>query len=219
MVEDPAYHTGQFVVGCGCLYVLLAVVRNEFVSDEEIWAVNMAAKLIDDYIIIPAAIGLLITGLVYSVFTKWGFFKFNWITVKYIIAVISSLFGAFFLGPWVNGMEAMSKLQGLAILQNEVYLRYALLISYFGLLQFLLITVMVVISVLKPWKRGKNKKGVQAGTQPRPTSATSLTFPPCDAAHEGKTRRGIHGLRGDAPDEDILNYDDVDDPEPFAWPP
>lgn len=73
-------------------------------------------KIIDDFIIIPAALGSLITGLIISWFTNWGFFKFNWVTVKWIVTVSSILFDTFWLGPWLNGMAAISQAERLLAL-------------------------------------------------------------------------------------------------------
>ncbi len=35
----------------------------------------LVLKFIDDFIIIPAANGCLLTGLIYSIWTNWGFFQ------------------------------------------------------------------------------------------------------------------------------------------------
>ncbi len=146
-------------IGAAASMVLLSFMRNHISNGEELWAVNMSVKLIDDYIVIPAAMGSLITGLLFSWLTNWGFFKFNWIIIKYIINISAVLFGTFYLGPWTNGMEAISKVEGLLALQNTVYLHHAEMIRYFGTLQALVLIFAAFISVIKPWsKRGKIKE-------------------------------------------------------------
>lgn len=138
-------------IGAAVSMLLLIFVRGHVATGDELWAVNVSVKLIDDYIIIPSAIGCLITGILFSGFTNWGFFKFNWIIVKYIINIAAILFGTFFLGPWVNGMEAIAKVERLAALQNTTYLSYYQMNAYFGALQALLLIVAAIISVFKPW--------------------------------------------------------------------
>jgi len=146
-------------VGTAISMILLAFVRGHISNGDELWAVNTSIKLLDDFIIIPSAFGCLITGILFSWLTNWGFFKFNWIIVKYIINIAAILFGTFFLGPWVNGMEAISETERLSALQNTTYLQYAKMNIYFGTLQALTLIVAVFISVLKPWgKREKIKK-------------------------------------------------------------
>ncbi|SHK46865.1 DUF2269 family protein [Desulforamulus aeronauticus] len=143
-------------IGAAVSMMLLAFVRGHISNGDELWAVNISIKLLDDFIIIPSAIGCLITGILFSWLTNWGFFKFNWIVVKYIINIAAILFGTFFLGPWVNGMEAISKVERLLSLQNVTYLHYAKMNIYFGTLQALILILAVFISVFKPW--GKKKR-------------------------------------------------------------
>lgn len=147
-------------IGAAASMLLLASFRGQISNGDELWAFNASIKLIDDFIIIPSAIGCLITGILFSWLTNWGFFKFRWIIVKYVITVGAILFGTFYLGTWVNGMEAISNVERLSALQNDTYLQYAKLNFYFGSLQAFLLVVAAFISVFKPWgKRGESKKG------------------------------------------------------------
>ena len=59
----------------------------------ELYGINLSMKFIDYFIIIPGAVGLLLTGLVYSVFTNWGWLKHNWIIVKWIINLFGVICG------------------------------------------------------------------------------------------------------------------------------
>lgn len=141
----------SFWVGAGFCMVLLAFVKGYVTNGDELWAVNKSIKLIDDFIIIPSALGCFITGILFSSLTNWGFFKHKWITVKYVITFAAILFGTFFLGPWVNGMEAISSLEGIQSLQDPSYMHYAEMNKYFGPLLAVILTVTLFISVLKPW--------------------------------------------------------------------
>lgn len=146
-------------IGAAVSMVLLNLVRGHISSGDEIWAVNVSIKLLDDYIIIPSAFGCLITGFLFSLLTNWGFLKFNWVIVKYIINITAILFGTFFLGPWVNGMESISKVERLAALQNPVYLHAIKMNAAFGAIQAFTLIFAAFISVFKPWgKRDKPQK-------------------------------------------------------------
>lgn len=147
-------------IGAAASMVLLSFFRGQITNGDELWAVHASIKMIDDFIIIPSAIGCLVTGILFSWLTNWGFFKFPWIIVKYVITIGAILFGTFYLGTWVNGMEAISKVERLAALENSTYLQYAKLNLYFGSLQAFTLIVAAFISVFKPWgKRGVIKKG------------------------------------------------------------
>ena len=117
---------------------------------------NVAMKFVDDFIIIPGAMGALFTGLVYSIWTNWGFFKYRWVTVKWIITLYGVLFGTFFLGPWLNGMEAISRAVGASAATDPAYLRNLTMNRWWGLFQVATITAAMIVSTVKPW--GKAKK-------------------------------------------------------------
>lgn len=121
---------------------------------------DAAMRFIDDYIIIPGAMGALFTGLAYSIWTNWGFFTHRWVTVKWVITLYGVLFGTFFLGPWLNGMEDISRLAGAAASKDPVYLHNLVMNRWWGLVQVASLACAMVVSTLKPWgkaKTGKNK--------------------------------------------------------------
>ena len=49
-------------VGTGISMMLLAIINGHIQNGDELYAVNASIKQLDDYIIIPAAFGSLITG-------------------------------------------------------------------------------------------------------------------------------------------------------------
>lgn len=138
-------------IGAALSMVLLNFVKGHPVNGDELYAVNASLKLLDDFIIIPSAIGCLVTGLLFSWLTNWGFTKFYWVIVKLMGNIATVLFGTFFLGPWVNGMEAISKVERILSLQNPTYLHYAKMNAYFGSFQAAFLIALVFISVFKPW--------------------------------------------------------------------
>jgi len=154
-------------VGAAICMVLLTLAKRRPVSGDEIYAVNASLKILDDYIIIPAALGSLLTGLLFSCFTNWGFFKFNWITVKWFFTVASILSGTFFLGPWNNTAVSISYTERLFSLDNPVYLHCKLMLSIFGVLQAAVLIFLVFISVLKPWGNAKQGRRAKKGSKKR----------------------------------------------------
>lgn len=115
--------------------------------------ITRAMKFIDDFVIIPGALGTLITGMAYSVWTNWGFFRHRWITVKWIITAAGILFGTFFLGPWTNGMEEAARLMGDRALLDSGFLHCHTMNGIFGPLQVGSLVFALFISSLKPWKK------------------------------------------------------------------
>jgi hypothetical protein len=119
----------------------------------ELYGMLRAAKFIDDFLIIPGAIGSLLTGLIYSIWTNWGFFRHRWITVKWVINVGGILFGTFFLGVWLNSLPPLAEQLGLDALADPLFIRNRMLNLVFGGIQMLSLIFALVISVIKPWSR------------------------------------------------------------------
>ncbi len=86
----------------GVLALTVVLLFTRPMTPEGIYIRSYCVKLIDDILIIPGGIGLLVTGIVYGIWSKWGFFKHRWITVKWIITAFMVILGAFALGNWVK---------------------------------------------------------------------------------------------------------------------
>ena len=113
--------------------------------------------IIENYLVIPGAMGNLLLGFAYGFFTKWGFFKHTWVMLKWILTVLVILFGIFFLGPWLTGILDMLKPHDPSVLSGEVLQNYIRL-SKLGSLQIVILLFMVYLSVFKPFKKRKNKQ-------------------------------------------------------------
>lgn len=97
----------------------------------------------------------MLTGVVYGVWSKWGFFKHNWITVKWILTVLMVLFGTFAMGPWVNdNVYPIDELFRYTT-DDNVFAQNVFLTMICGIIQTICLLLVVVISVFKPWKKKK----------------------------------------------------------------
>lgn len=142
-------------VGGGLTLVLMQATLKA-TSGGELYGLLRAAKFVDDFIIIPGAVGSLLTGLLYSVFTNWGFFKHHWITVKWVINIGGVIFGTFWLGEWLNGMPPIAGTLGLEALADPTYNHFHDMNQLWGSVQVSTLVFAVVISVLKPWGKQRS---------------------------------------------------------------
>ena len=143
----------QWIGAAVCLALMNAFMKAS--DGTELYGINLSMKFIDDLIIVPGAIGSLLTGLLYAIFTNWGWLKHNWIIIKWLINIFGVIFGTFWLGPWVNGLAPISKTQGLGALSNPAYLNNHHMVLFWGTFQLLTLVFAVFISTLKPWKKRK----------------------------------------------------------------
>jgi uncharacterized membrane protein len=143
----------------GAVALLLLYFLKRGVSDGGIlFGINQSIHHVDMMVVvIPGAFGCLITGLIYSIFSNWGFFKHNWLIFKWIVTVVAIIFGTFWLGPWETNMMEISGRLGISALTNQEYLYNQKMNLIFGGLQCVLLMCTIFISVLKPWKKKKAK--------------------------------------------------------------
>jgi hypothetical protein len=111
----------------------------------------LAIKLIDDVVIIGSAGGALLTGLLLSWKTKWGFFTWFWVSFKLIATVVMVVFGATCLGPWIDEAAAIAGSEGLQALDNAAYWLNSNLALICGSMQVALLAFILFISIFKPW--------------------------------------------------------------------
>lgn len=142
-------------IGGGLALVIILFSVNA-ANGDELYMKSRVIQIIDDFLIIPGATASFLIGIIYGVWTNWGFFKHRWITVKWILTVVQILFGTFVLGPWVNeNVEIASQLRD-AAMSDSVFLHNIQMSKIWGTTQVvILVLTFIVISVQKPWKTKK----------------------------------------------------------------
>ncbi len=119
----------------------------------ELYARNMALIYIDSFIIIPSAVGVLLTGLFYAQFTKWGYVKYYWVISKWFSTLVFVLVGFLWIVPWLNRLKETSMiLRDQMIIDPSFAAPMFLHIAMAGA-QALLVLIIVILSVFKPWGR------------------------------------------------------------------
>jgi hypothetical protein len=117
----------------------------------DLYAVDHAIALLDNWVVVPSAFGSLLAGLLWSWLTKWGFFKYRWVTLKWIGTVALMVYAPLFQNQWSAGMESISRAEGLAALQNPVYLQDRFLYTASGIGIVTALAALSIISTFKPW--------------------------------------------------------------------
>ena len=132
---------------------LLSLRNTKAVNADALYALNSAISLLDDYIVIPSAIGSVLTATLLCWTTNYGFTKFYWVLSKWFLTTGLVIFGTFWLFPWGNAAADLSAQTGLQAFTNPVYSFDARGVLVGTLIQALFLAVIIGISVLKPWGR------------------------------------------------------------------
>ncbi len=143
----------MWIGGAIALTLVLFLVQPE--TGDELYMKMRILQVIDDLIIIPGALGNLLIGIVYGVWTKFGFFKQPWIIVKWVLTVAQILFGTFFLGPWVNENVRIADILRESAFADITFQHNLQMNAIWGTIQLTLLIFVLVISVQKPWRGTK----------------------------------------------------------------
>lgn len=120
------------------------------------FSLSLAGFYLFNGVVYLSFMGLLLTAAMYSLFTKWGFFRHHWVTLKWVGALLAFGVSWIWLGPAVDGLASLSD-AGLQLTGNRgefgELLQRSQTAGIFALLVFL---TMFFISIFKPF--GKRKK-------------------------------------------------------------
>ncbi|UCG39356.1 MAG: FMN-binding protein [bacterium] len=109
-------------------------------------------------------IGLVITGLLFSLLSHWGFARHYWVTAKWLLAAGLVALNWGWLGPAVGGMTALAD-GGFAVTgAGDLYGSLFRQATGAATILVLALGTMVFVSVLKPWGRWKRAFKVRPRT-------------------------------------------------------
>ncbi len=146
-------------VGGAVALILLYFLKGGVTEGGVLYGINQSIHHVDmSVVVIPGALGCLMTGFIYALFSSWGFFKHTWLTFKWIVTVAAILFGTFFLGPWETSMMEISGEIGISSTSDPAYLYNEKMNLIFGAIQVTVLMITIFISIFKPWKSKKRKK-------------------------------------------------------------
>lgn len=134
-------------VGGAVSLMLLYFLKSGVADGGVLYGINQSIHHVDKIVVvIPGAFGCLVTGLIYSSFSNWGFFKQTWLIFKWIVTVSAIIFGTFFLGPWETTMMEISGKLGMSSLSDQAYLYNERMNFTFGFIQVLVLILRVPLS-------------------------------------------------------------------------
>ncbi len=136
----------------GVLSMMLILMWFHPENPYEMYMFAHTLKVIDDIMIIVGANGFIVSGILYGLFTKWGFFKYRWITVKWLLLLLMISLGIFLMGPCVNGNVFPAEEIARYTTETDTFWNNVAQTTRWGYVQLVLLALTIIISVYKPWK-------------------------------------------------------------------
>ena len=107
-----------------------------------------------DFIIVgPGAGGCLATGLIYSLYGNWGFFKFRWITLKYLINILFITYGMLVFLPFTHSQYSYYLSQPTEAIIPEESIWMSIFCTSQNFCTILMFLFVVYLSVFKSFKK------------------------------------------------------------------
>lgn len=120
--------------------------------------ITKAVHILDLGVVVPSAFGSLVTGILFSTMTHWGFAKHRWIVAKYVINLIPVITGAFLQAPWLIQMVELSADINASTGFNASFLTLRTYFLSFVIFQLALLFLAAYLSVFKPTLKAKADK-------------------------------------------------------------
>ena len=99
----------------------------------------------------------IVIGLIYGIFTNWGFIKHPWVILKWLISIFVIITGSIYTSAYLDKMQAAVEQSGAAALQSPAYQALAQANLRLGIAQLMLLVLAVALSIWKPWSKNKTK--------------------------------------------------------------
>lgn len=132
---------------------------------DEVYVTYKNLLRISDNVVRYGAQGTLLVGIVYGMFTTWGFFKHTWLIVKWLIFTVQTVLGIFIVDHLMVANMALLESEGSAALRDPIFLYNHHFRQSIVVVQIVLTLVILMISGLKPWRsKSSNSKPAQRST-------------------------------------------------------
>lgn len=147
-------HLFLVVIFLGGIICSLAINNNLNISSyDEAYATYKSSIIISEKVVKIGAIGTLLIAFIYSIFTRWGFFRHRWITVKWVLWIAQTFIGILVVDRLMVSNIAILEAQNAMALSNPVFLQNHITRQYVVIGQIIISLIIICISVFKPWKR------------------------------------------------------------------
>lgn len=153
------FHLVSMSLWFGGVASLLALISGaDLTNFDMVNAAYNSMRSIDSTVVRNGGQGILITSLIYSIGTNWGFFKHKWVAAKWGIFIAQMAFGIAYLNGLIEkNIEILHTEKALA-LSNQAFLNNHTYATVGLLTQCIIIVVVIWISVIKPWKSKNNSR-------------------------------------------------------------
>jgi uncharacterized protein with FMN-binding domain len=137
----------------GSMFGILQLVwsKGHFQSPEQLYPSDLMIYQILNILVTYSFFIIILSAFIYGIFTRWGFFRYYWIMTKWLLAMVIFAIVWFFWGPAVDGMVSLSDGGFVVTGARHEYLNNTHQAFISAIIGILLILLIFLVSVYKPW--------------------------------------------------------------------
>lgn len=143
--------------GVAVAFLILSITASNTSDEGVLKACYTGMHVLANSSVIASTIGTLVTGILLSVLTQWGLFKYYWIIAKEVLTVLSIVIGPIGMNYWTLKAVTLTNVEGLNALQDPAFIVNNDQLWVGIILQIVSLVAMFIISVFKPWGQRKQK--------------------------------------------------------------
>ncbi|WP_246066820.1 hypothetical protein [Paenibacillus koleovorans] len=141
------------LLGCTVVIVILSITALTTASSDTLRSCYQVMNIVAGSSIRVSSIGMVVTGVLLSVWTHWGLFRYYWLIYKQVMTLASIGVGIIGFYMWsMKGIELVESV-GLDAVHSSAYVINAQQLWVGLIFQVISLVSMFVISVFKPWGR------------------------------------------------------------------
>lgn len=150
------HHTFSICTLGGIICILaLQLSKEGIIPSSYSSSIDFVIFFILDKIVAYAFLMVILSGIILSLFSHWGFLKNHWLIIKHILTVILLTHVIFWLIPSINSLAAYSES---GILSSDNYRNLKNLTIFNSTISLILFFTVLLLSVIKPFGKRKIRK-------------------------------------------------------------
>lgn len=116
---------------------------------------DYAIYTLNNKVILYSVYGSILTTLIFALYTNWGFIKYHWIIIKWVLIALLAIVFIWMFIPAINGMASLSDAGLHKTDSNYEYLRYLDSAIKYNIVVLVIYILLFFTSTLKPFSKRK----------------------------------------------------------------
>jgi hypothetical protein len=112
-----------------------------------------AIRMIVPIAVPPLSLGILVTGLILGLGTRWGLVRYWWVLVKLLLSLVMTVLVFVSLVPGVNSIAVLSATTTSADAVRASLGTLPTMLLFPPVVSFLMLGAAAILSIFKPWRR------------------------------------------------------------------